>query len=82
MPEYVKGVVNVGTEMGVVVDTVQEVFDINENQIEPPSAVGDQVDTEFILGMGKLGKRVKILLDIDCVMSMQEKAALEELADG
>ncbi len=74
-------VVNVGTEMGVVVDTVQEVLDITDQQIEPPPSVGAHVDTEFILGMGKVGDRVKILLDIECVLSNEEREALEALAE-
>jgi len=74
-------VVNVGTEMGVVVDTVQEVLDITDQQIEPPPALGGDVDTEFILGMGKVGDRVKILLDIDRVLTGDEKAMLESLTE-
>ncbi len=74
-------VVNVGTEMGVVVDTVQEVLDIADQQIEPPPALGSDVDTHFILGMGKVGERVKILLDIDRVLTGDEKALLESLTE-
>jgi len=61
-------VVNVAREMGVIVDTVEEVLDIGEEQIEPPPTVGSQVDTRFILGMGKVGERVSILLDIDRIL--------------
>ena len=74
-------VVNVGTETGVVVDTVQEVLDITDEAIEPPPAFGSQVDTKFILGMGKVGDAVKILLDIDRVMSGEERAELASFAD-
>ncbi len=76
-------VVNVGgTEMGVVVDTVQEVLDITDDQIEPPPSVGSQVDTKFILGMGKIGERVKILLDIDCILGTEQMEEIEALAQG
>lgn len=76
-------VVNLGgTEIGVVVDTVQEVLDINDDQIEPPPSVGSQVDTQFILGMGKIGERVKILLDIDCILGTAEMEAIEALSEG
>ncbi len=76
-------VVNLGgTEIGVVVDTVQEVLDIADDQIEPPPSVGSQVDTQFILGMGKIGERVKILLDIDCILGAAEMQAIEALSEG
>ncbi len=65
-------VVDVGTETGVIVDTVQEVLDISDQQIEPPPAVGSDVNTEFILGMGKVGDRVKILLDINRVLGNEQ----------
>jgi len=74
-------VVNVGTETGVVVDTVQEVLDIASEAIEPAPAFGSQVDTEFILGMGKVGDDVKILLDIDRVMTGEERDELASFAD-
>ncbi len=74
-------VVNVNTEMGVIVDTVQEVLDIADQQIEPPPALGGNVDTHFILGMGKVGERVKILLDINRVLTGEEKAMIESLTE-
>jgi purine-binding chemotaxis protein CheW len=75
-------VVNLGgTETGIVVDTVQEVADIKDSQIEPPPSVGNEVDTHFILGMGKVGDRVNILLDIDRILGSEEVAALEALSE-
>lgn len=54
---------------GIVVDHVQEVLDIAGQSIEEPPQFGAAVDTDFILGMGKIGDSVKILLDIDRVLS-------------
>ena len=68
-------VVDVGTLVGVIVDTVQEVLDIDASQIDPPPPLGAAVDTSFILGMGKVKDDVKILLDIDKVLSSEESAA-------
>jgi purine-binding chemotaxis protein CheW len=65
-------VVEVGALMGIIVDTVCEVRDIPADQIEPPPALGCGVDTTFILGMGKVDGRVKILLDIDAVLNSEE----------
>ena len=53
---------------GIVVDHVQEVLDIPGNSIEDAPQFGASVDTNFILGMGKVGESVKILLDIDMVL--------------
>lgn len=65
-------VVDVGMMMGIIVDTVQEVHDIPAEQIEPPPRIGRSVDASFILGMGKVNNQVKILLNIDKVLSEDE----------
>ena len=69
--------VDVGNEIGIIVDTVSEVLDINGGNVEPPPSMGGSVDTSFILGMGKVGEVVKILLDIDTVLNAHE---LQEVA--
>ena len=69
-------VVNVGREIGIIVDTVSEVLDITEDNVEPPPEMTGSVDTAFILGMGKVGNAVKILLDINRVLSAGEMAEL------
>ena len=65
-------VVDVGRQIGIIVDTVSEVLDVPAASIEPPPSMGGAVDTSFILGMGKVGDAVKILLDIDMVLSSDE----------
>ena len=62
---------------GIVVDQVQEVLDISAQNIENAPQFGADARTDFILGMGKVEKRVKILLDIDKVLVSE---ALGELA--
>ncbi len=64
--------------IGIVVDEVSEVMEISEDQIEPAPAFGTHVDTNFILGMAKSDSAVKILLDIDKVLSTDEVAALSK----
>ena len=67
----------VGTvTMGTIVDEVSEVLDIGGEQIEPAPEFGAAVNTEFILGMGKVGKRVVMLLDVDKVLSTGELATV------
>ena len=58
-----------GVQMGIVVDRVSEVLDIRSEEIEDAPAFGAQVNTEYILGIGKCNDSVKILLDIDKVLS-------------
>ncbi len=55
-------------QTGIIVDHVSEVLDIVSENIEDAPQFGSNVTTEFILGMGKIGDSVKILLDIDKVL--------------
>ena len=61
-----------GFNTGIVVDRVQEVLDIAGENIEDTPQFGSNVATDFILGMGKIGDSVKILLDIDKVLACDE----------
>lgn len=63
---------------GIIVDRVSEVLDIAEANIEEPPSFGASVETDFILGMGKIGSSVKILLDIDKVISVEEIEAITQ----
>ena len=58
--------------MGIIVDSVSEVLNIKTGEIADTPAFGAKVDTSYILGMAKMGGGVKILLDIDRVLSSQE----------
>lgn len=74
-------VVEVGSiEMGIVVDKVSEVLDINANQIDDAPSFGVAVNTDFVLGIGKTGDKVTILLDIAKVLTSAETASLAEVA--
>lgn len=75
-------VVDVGKEIGIVVDTVSEVLDIEGKDVDPPPSMGRSVDTSFILGMGKVGEAVKILLDIDKVLTTDELIDIASAADA
>lgn len=63
--------------IGIVVDTVSEVLNIKEDEIEETPAFGTKLDTRYILGMAKQDGGVKILLNIDKVLSSDEMAAIE-----
>ncbi|HHI02249.1 MAG TPA: chemotaxis protein CheW [candidate division Zixibacteria bacterium] len=67
--------------MGTVVDAVSEVLDIKEDEIEDAPAFGTNVDTKFILGIGKIKNEVKILLDIDEVLTAHDLTALQDIGN-
>ncbi len=58
--------------MGIIVDSVSEVLNIQESDIEPTPGFGNTLDTDYILGMAKMDGGVKILLDIDKVLNTKE----------
>lgn len=64
--------------IGIVVDSVSEVLNIKEDEIEETPTFGTKLDTQYILGMAKMEGGVKILLNIDKVLSTDEIAAIEK----
>ena len=58
--------------VGALADSVQEVMDIEESQIEPPPRIGTKLNIEFIKGMGNLGEKFVIILDINKVFSADD----------
>lgn len=56
------------TWAGIIVDTVRDVIDIWDNQIEDAPQMGNYSDDE-VIGLAKIGKGVKILLDIEKTLS-------------
>jgi purine-binding chemotaxis protein CheW len=62
--------------VGIVVDSVSEVLNIRGEDIEETPAFGTALNTEYIHGMAKIGKGVKILLDIDRVLAHEEFSTL------
>ena len=71
-----------GIEMGVIVDRVSEVLNIAEGNIEDTPSFGTDVNTDFILGMGKKDNQVAILLDISAVLSSDQVDALAEVGNA
>jgi len=66
--------------IGVVVDSVSEVLNIKATDIEDTPSFGTTLKTDYILGMAKTGGAVKILLDIDSVLSNSEISLLDKVA--
>ena len=76
-------VVNVDErQVGLLVDDVKEVMSINSEQIEePPSEVGG-VGRRYILGIAKLGETMMIILDIDKILTAEEKLELGRIMES
>jgi purine-binding chemotaxis protein CheW len=66
--------------IGIVVDSVTEVLNIKGADIEDGPRFGVRLNTDYILGVAKTGGGVKILLDIDKVLTNQKIDVLEEVA--
>jgi purine-binding chemotaxis protein CheW len=67
--------------IGVVVDAVNEVLEIQADQIEPPPAFGAKIRTDFIRGMGKVEGKFVIILNVDNVLSIDDLGLLERVAE-
>ncbi len=63
--------------LGVIVDDVSEVVNIAAGEIEDVPAFGISVPTPYILGLAKQRERVKILLDIDQVLTADDREGVQ-----
>jgi purine-binding chemotaxis protein CheW len=57
-----------GRVMGMIVDSVSEVMNIPPADIQPPPDFGNSINTNLLRGMGKVGDKLIILLDIEAVL--------------
>jgi purine-binding chemotaxis protein CheW len=65
--------------MGVLADSVSQVLDLPQGEIEPPPPFGPRVRVECLVGMGRAGKRFVLLLDIDKLLSLDELSVAAQL---
>jgi purine-binding chemotaxis protein CheW len=65
-------------QMGLIVDSVEEVVHLPANEIEPTPEFGARVDTTYLLGMAKVKGQVKTLLDIDRVVAPETMQHIAE----
>lgn len=73
----------IALQMGIIVDSVSEVLDIQTEDIEDAPAFGTSVNTKFIKGIAKTKGGVKILLNIEEVLTAEEVESLSATAsDG
>lgn len=68
------------TQMGLVVDGVEEVINISDADIEETPNFGGQICTDYIIGIAKVKNQVKSLLDIDGVVGADTLKSLRNVA--
>jgi purine-binding chemotaxis protein CheW len=66
--------------MGVMADSVNQVVDFSEAEVEVPPPFGTRLKIEYLLGMGRMGKKFCLILDIDKVLSTDELLAITDSA--
>ena len=66
--------------MGLVVDAVSDVLDIDKKDIQPAPQFGAQVDVSFLNGIGKAGDKLVALLDMDRLLTDGDMTETEKIA--
>ncbi len=69
-------------DIGVVVDTVNEVLEIPVTDIEPSPSFGARIRADFIYGMGKINGKFVIILSVNHVLSIDEMAVLSQVGEA
>jgi len=74
-------ILNIGQRvMGIVVDGVSDVIQLNSENLRPAPEFGSILDTKYILGLGTVEERMIIVVDIESLMTSQEMALVEATA--
>ena len=77
-------VINVkSTVVGLIVEKIAEVVEIQEENILPPPTIGraDRVQNKYVYGIGKVGDSVKLLLDPDKLLNDEDLSVIEQVND-
>ena len=61
--------------MGILADSVSQVVDLPSSEIQPPPSFGTRVRVDYLVGMGRAGKKFVLILDVDKVLSADEVLA-------
>lgn len=69
--------------VGLIVEKIEEVVDIDEKNILPPPKRGrnDRAHSRYVYGIGKVGDTVKLLLDPDKLLNDDEIAMMEQTSN-
>jgi purine-binding chemotaxis protein CheW len=68
-------------DIGVLVDAVSAVQDIPDADVEPPPSFGAKLRPDFISGMGRVGEKFVVILDLGKVLSVDELSTLGGIAE-
>lgn len=68
--------------MGIMVDKVSEVVNVASEDVEDTPAFGGDVNPEYLLGVGKIGGRVRLLLDIEKVINASDIINMKKVTSG
>lgn len=76
-------VVNVGQRViGIVVDSVSDVMALLPEQIKPAPEFGATLSADYLSGLGSVGDRMLVLVDIERLLTSEEMALMEQVSDG
>ncbi len=86
-PEYdsftVVIILNIGSHViGMVVDSVSDVVTLEPEQVRPAPAMGGGIDAEHLLGLGTVGERMLILLDIERLLASPDMGLINSMAEA
>ncbi|WP_413528606.1 chemotaxis protein CheW [Rahnella inusitata] len=68
--------------VGIVVDGVSDVLSLTQDQIRPAPEFAVTMSTEYLTGLGSLGDRMLILVDIEKLLSSEEMALIDTVSKG
>lgn len=69
---------NESVHVGALVDSVQEVLEIDDANIQPPPSIGTRYRSEFIEGVAKIEEEFVMILNMDLIFSTDELSLLRE----
>jgi purine-binding chemotaxis protein CheW len=67
-----------GRVVGAVVDSVSDVLQLDGEAIKPAPEINTVVDTRFITGIGSIGERMLILMDIEALMASADMGLIDD----
>jgi purine-binding chemotaxis protein CheW len=74
-------ILNIGGRIvGMVVDSVSDVITLSPEQVKPAPEMGSALNTDHLIGLGTIDKRMVILVDIDKLMSSGEMGLIDNIA--
>ena len=70
-----------GRPVGMAVDSASQVIRISSSDIEPPPPLFGGLSREYLRGIGKIGEKLIILINIDRILTAEEKIELERMEE-